>query len=507
MAFNSSKSLSCNEFNNEFIYISPKDDREFFQNCQKFVTYGENIYSINDFFLTEISRYYIPIRKIKLKKNRYSITSDGIFLYLIDINGKIYKFDGKKIRYFKNLSLNGVLDFDISDDKFYILTKNSLISINPIYNKKGLLLNFESGFYKKIKVIKDKIYLLNENKLEIFDLNGKKVKSIGRDGSIKLYSFDVDIDGKIYLLSDEKIHIINNKDFEDEIKIEKEVKDLFFDLSRNLVLYYQNEGIKVLPSRYKIDTFKISKPRDLTIDEVGNIYVLSLNGISVFDKNLRFLYSFGENLLNNPSSIDYYDGKIYVSDSWNSRIRVFNKNGKEVLNFGSFGDKEDEFINPKRVKIINNKIYVLDTYNHKLKVFDLNGKFINSYGKSSIYFFLSFIKPKDIFLEPIDFAYLNKNLYILENNGDIKIYGEEFKLIKNLNKEFYLKIFTFNNNVYLIGYRRKIIYLLKDEKIIPKFSIFSQSLKIFPFSFYICDNSIYVVDLKNEKIYKIYGSL
>lgn len=134
--FDSSKIIFSNEFDNGFIYKSPIDDSEFFQNCQKFVTYNENIYSINDSFLIEISRYYIPTKKIKIRKSQYSITTDGIFLYLINNNGKLYRFDGKKIRYFKNLSLNSVLDFEIFNDEFYILTKNSLITIDSKNYKK-----------------------------------------------------------------------------------------------------------------------------------------------------------------------------------------------------------------------------------------------------------------------------------------------------------------------------------------------------------------------------------
>jgi len=504
--FDSSKIIFSNEFDNGFIYKSPIDDSEFFQNCQKFVTYNENIYSINDSFLIEISRYYIPTRKIKIRKSQYSITTDGIFLYLINNNGKLYRFDGKKIRYFKNLSLNSVLDFEIFNDEFYILTKNSLITIDSKNYKKNEMLKFENSFYKKIKVIKNKVYLLNNYRLDTFDLSGKKIDSF--ENNIKYFSFDIDIDGKIYLLSSEKILIINNNVIEDEIKVDKEVKDIFFDLSRNLVLYYYNYGVRVLPVRYNFDTLNISKPRDLTIDENENIYVLCSNNVSVFNKNLKFLYSFGENLINFPSSIYYYDNKLFVSDSWNSKVRVFNKNGKELYNFGIFGEEDNQFINPNTIKIINNKIFVLDTYNHKLKVFDMNGNFLNSYGKSPIYFFMFLIKPKDIFLEPIDFTYLNDELFILEKNGEVKVYGEKFKLIKNSNKETYLKAFTFNNNIYLLGNRRKIIYQIKDDKVIPKLSIFTKSfLKITPFSFYINDNFIYLVDFENGKVYRIYGSL
>ncbi|CAN2045123.1 hypothetical protein GMMP13_1750001 [Candidatus Magnetomoraceae bacterium gMMP-13] len=63
------------------------------------------------------------------------------------------------------------------------------------------------------------------------------------------------------------------------------------------------------------------------------------------------------------------DGKIYVADTFNHRIQIFNSNGSFYTKIGSEGTGDGEFKHPIRVAVgSDGKIYVADTSNHRIQV-------------------------------------------------------------------------------------------------------------------------------------------
>jgi len=495
-----------------FIYKSPKIDyEEFYIENKNFLSFNGVIYSVQKNYLILTNRYYIPIKKIKLEKGEYLITNDDEFLYLFNKeNGKIYKYSKNKISFitkYKSLDAN---DFKIYKDNIYFLNKNEIIVLNKDFKENKIGLN---DIFNKFKIIDGKFYLINNEKLTICNLNGIVEKEL-KDNFKKLISFDINIDKKIYLLDLDEIKV-----YDLDLKLEKFIKldevgdEIFFDTSRALMIYFKNSGLKVLPPQINYKVLEnLNHPSDITIDEEKNIYVLSSGGskVLVYDKHLNFKYSFGENILNHPQGIYYYNGKIYVSDSWNNKVRIFDKNGDLILSFGNFGEKENEFSYPSRIKVIDNKIYVLDVYNHKLKIFDLNGKFLNSYGSEPYLLLKRIIKPKDTIINPMEFFIKNNKVYIIDEYTLIEF---DNKIKKYGLNDYITKVFSFNDNIYFIGLRMKYIYKFneKENKIIPVFSIVNNYNKkqdfIIPYSFIVEENKIYILDRTNSKLYLIEGTL
>lgn len=65
-------------------------------------------------------------------------------------------------------------------------------------------------------------------------------------------------------------------------------------------------------------------------------------------------------------------GHVYVLDGVNNRIVVFNEKAKPIFNFG-----QSASLNlPMGIAIADNEIYVADTGNHRIAVFDLSGQLI-----------------------------------------------------------------------------------------------------------------------------------
>ena len=64
-------------------------------------------------------------------------------------------------------------------------------------------------------------------------------------------------------------------------------------------------------------------------------------------------------------------GHLLVCDSENHRIQVFDLSGKFVAKFGSKGSGMGEFIEPVSVAVLSDgKIVVTDLYNSRIQIFE-----------------------------------------------------------------------------------------------------------------------------------------
>ncbi|MGI8691208.1 MAG: flippase activity-associated protein Agl23 [Thermomicrobiales bacterium] len=85
------------------------------------------------------------------------------------------------------------------------------------------------------------------------------------------------------------------------------------------------------------------------------------------------------------------DGTIYVADTWNYRIAAFTSDGKPLRQWGKyFNGQEDptglaqhtsDFYGPRGIAIgPNGLLYITDTGNSRVLVFDQTGKFVRTFG-------------------------------------------------------------------------------------------------------------------------------
>ena len=75
------------------------------------------------------------------------------------------------------------------------------------------------------------------------------------------------------------------------------------------------------------------------------------------------------------------DGRIYVADTGNHRIQVFNPDGSFAFGWGSFGEETGQFNEPWSIAIgKDGEVFVSDTWNHRIQVFDAEGKYMTSWG-------------------------------------------------------------------------------------------------------------------------------
>lgn len=136
-------------------------------------------------------------------------------------------------------------------------------------------------------------------------------------------------------------------------------------------------------------------PRNVAIGPDGRIYVADSGNhrIQVFDEAGNFVTAWGSfgaepGLFNEPWGLAVDEQFVYVADTWNHRIQKFSLNGALVGSYGFNGAPTGEdrglglFYGPRDVKLLpDNRLLVSDTGNHRLQVMDRNGNFLDSVGQ------------------------------------------------------------------------------------------------------------------------------
>lgn len=132
-------------------------------------------------------------------------------------------------------------------------------------------------------------------------------------------------------------------------------------------------------------------PYGIAGDNNGKVYVADMyNGkISVHDAKGDFIEYFAEDLsdengIKSPAGIRIMNDLVYVSDIQAGKIFVFNMDGELQLELGENGSEEGQFSAPNAVVAdAEGYIYVVDTGNQRIQIFDADGNFESMFNGSS----------------------------------------------------------------------------------------------------------------------------
>lgn len=111
----------------------------------------------------------------------------------------------------------------------------------------------------------------------------------------------------------------------------------------------------------------------------GEIYVADSGTrlIHVFDAEGRFLRYFAEKKPKIPVNIFHKDGKFYVIDNGTMTVQVYDAQGENLLVIGGQGEKPGQFYYPYSVYVDgNDEIYIADSNNNRIQVFNQAGEFV-----------------------------------------------------------------------------------------------------------------------------------
>ncbi|MBP7733073.1 MAG: 6-bladed beta-propeller [Caldisericia bacterium] len=132
----------------------------------------------------------------------------------------------------------------------------------------------------------------------------------------------------------------------------------------------------------------------------------------------------GNGKISSISSLEVYGSKLFVLDKLQSKVLVYDKTTGEFLyEFGGYGKAPGKLVTPYIMNIDGKGfVWILDTRNSRIAIFDHEGTFINNLGREALYTTPSSLEayaqnPFDL-LQPYDMAVKNGKIAIFEYAHD-----------------------------------------------------------------------------------------
>jgi len=131
------------------------------------------------------------------------------------------------------------------------------------------------------------------------------------------------------------------------------------------------------------------KPFGIAADGSGNIYVADTynNRIQVFDNSGTFMKAWGQKGTGSGSFAAPYDvavdgdGNVYVADTGNYRVQKFDANGVYLGRWGQKGRGNGDFAFVGGIAVgPDGAIYTVDAKLHRVQIFDNQGRFLRAWG-------------------------------------------------------------------------------------------------------------------------------
>ncbi len=307
----------------------------------------------------------------------YPTVGDGIMIgFRGDINGKLQYWDGTYWCNIRSVASNtwyhAKVHWNCTSGTWFIYVDDVKYGDYPLINSPSLLnacRSCTSGSSASLTVWIDSVdFNFSNNHYENRILN---LESNFTNGYYT--SKDIPICDNVTILA---VDINSEKQLGTNITLE------YYDFNTDNwlgVAEYRNTTQNIFKFRvnFSTDCYSNAFLYNLTL----NYYNITFNDNSFIDRPIY---------MNQPRDIAIDSkGFIYVADTLNNRIKKFDSNGNFTLEWGSSGSLKGQFDHPYALDIskewngsnYNNYIYVADYYNHRIQKFDENGRFVLEWGE------------------------------------------------------------------------------------------------------------------------------
>ncbi len=246
--------------------------------------------------------------------------------------------------------------------------------------------------------------------------------------------------------------------------------------------------------------------------------------IQVFDHDGQFKRQFGAKgdgpgQLGRPMNLAITGDELYVADYWNDRIEVFGLDGAPHRTVGKLGKGPGEFGSPGGVAIAaNGDLIVADFYGQRIQHLSRDGEFIKQWGTTGQVGIWSgeFNYPTDVAIAP------GGTLYVADGYNDrIQVFDADGKFLRKWGGPFGMNIFgpfngwfatvtsvTFDSkgNVFVADfYNNRVQKFAPDGTFLMAFGEQGQGSGQFDKAIAVSvahDGTVFVVDYGNNRIQK-----
>lgn len=147
------------------------------------------------------------------------------------------------------------------------------------------------------------------------------------------------------------------------------------DIFQHRIIGFSPEGkVKVKFGKPGEEPGSFAYPNDIAVDR-GLIYVTDSNNarVQVFDTQGKFLKVLQDkdpnNKLSLPRGIALAENRIYVVDTFNHTVNIMDKEGKVLNNFGEYGTENGQLNYPNGIAVFGDKFFITDRTNDRIAVF------------------------------------------------------------------------------------------------------------------------------------------
>ena len=248
------------------------------------------------------------------------------------------------------------------------------------------------------------IYVTDPGRVFVFDLHNKSYGFIGMDPGQGKLAFPIGIaasaDGRLYVtdVSQDRVFVYRgNKyiaamgqkgEFEGPSGVAvDDMRGLVYvaDAKKHYVVVYSSKDyakIRTIGVRGTAEG-EFNYPTNIALDAEGKVYVVDSGNfrVQIFDAEGKFLRAMGK-LGDTPGSLARpkgiavdSEGHIYVVDTAFANIQIFNKEGNLLLAVGGHGDPPGKFWLPAGMAIDHqDRLYVVDQYPGLVQIFQYLGE-------------------------------------------------------------------------------------------------------------------------------------
>ncbi len=186
------------------------------------------------------------------------------------------------------------------------------------------------------------------------------------------------------------------------------------DVAQHGVLVFdkQTGNLRLWQAASKHELLKT--PIGITLDGQGGVFIADADlGVIVhLSQDGQPIRQLGKQELARPTGIvrDPDSGWLYVADTQQHDIKVYNVAGELQYVIGQKGRESGQFNGPTYLAFFDGKLFVTDTLNSRVQIFSAKGDFIRAFGQRGLYVG-NLPRPKGVAVDPAGRVYVVESYY------------------------------------------------------------------------------------------------